>query len=180
MKKIILSFGLISGLIVSTFMAVSMYLVSKNPQGKMGSGSMIIGYLSMLIAFALIYVAVKTYRDKHNEGMISFGKAFKMGFFIALIASTMYVIMWSLMYQFVMPDFMEVYSREMLNSAKGKSTAAEMAKMTEDMERNKELYKNPLFFTLFTYAEILPVGIIVSLITALILKRKNNTKVVVA
>ncbi|MEJ8817470.1 DUF4199 domain-containing protein [Lacibacter sp. H407] len=177
MKKNVLVFGLISGLVVSTLMAISMVTMYNNPDAGHGGGSMIIGYLSMLVAFSLIFVAVKNYRDKQNGGVISFGKAFKMGLLIALIGSTMYVIMWALLYNFYMPDFMDRYCAQMIENAKPTSSPAKIQELTEQMNTQKEMYKNPLFFVLFTYFEIFPVGLIVSLITALILKKKNATKV---
>ncbi|QNA44780.1 DUF4199 domain-containing protein [Lacibacter sediminis] len=173
MKKNVLVFGLISGLIVSTLMAISMVTMYNNPDAGHGGGSMIIGYLSMLVAFSLIFVAVKNYRDKQNAGVISFGKAFKIGLLIALIGSTMYVIMWALLYNFYMPDFMDRYCAQMIENAKPTSSPAKIQELTEQMNTQKEMYKNPLFFVLFTYFEILPVGLLVSLITALILKRKT-------
>ena len=140
----------------------------------MGTGSMVIGYLSMLVAFSLIYVAVKNYRDKQNSGLISFGQAFKMGLYISLIASTIYVITWAFVYHFYMPDFMEKYGAQMIETAKATATAAEVQKKIAEMDKFKELYKSPFFFTLMTYAEILPVGLLVSLITGFILKKKAS------
>lgn len=180
MKRIVLTFGLIAGAIVSGFMATSMIIMHNNPEWKAGNLSMIIGYLTMIMSFALIYVAVKTYRDKHLGGSISFGKAFKLGLGVALIASTMYVIMWALLYNFVMPDFMERYTQQMLESAKADSTPAQLQAKAAEMEQYKAWYKNPVFFVLLTYMEILPVGLVVSLITALILKRKRAADVVMA
>lgn len=177
MKKNVLVFGLISGLVVSTLMAISMVTMYNNPDAGHGGGSMIIGYLSMLVAFSLIFVAVKNYRDKQNGGVISFGKAFKIGLLIALIGSTMYVIMWALLYNFYMPDFMDRYCAQIIENAKPTSSPAKIQELTEQMNTQKEMYKNPLFFVLFTYFEIFPVGLIVSLITALILKKKNATNV---
>lgn len=173
MKKNVLVFGLISGLIVSTLMAISMVTMYNNPDAGHGGGSMVIGYLSMLVAFSLIFVAVKNYRDKQNGGVISFGKAFKIGLLIALIGSTMYVIMWALLYNFYMPDFMDRYCAQMIENAKTTSSPAKIQELTEQMNTQKEMYKNPLFFVLFTYFEILPVGLIVAVVTALILKRKQ-------
>lgn len=173
MKKNVLVFGLISGAVVSIIMSISMITMSKNPDANHGASSMIIGYLSMLVAFSLIFVAVKTYRDKQNGGVISFGKAFKMGLLIALIGSTMYVITWAFVYNYYMPDFMEKYCAQMIENAKATSTPAELQKLTDQLNTQKEMYKNPLFFVLFTYMEILPVGLIVSLISALILKRNK-------
>ncbi len=172
MKKNILVFGFISGLVASTVMAISMIYMSKHPEMEAGTGSMVVGYLSMLIAFSLIFVAVKNFRDKQNAGVISFGKAFLIGLFISLIASTMYVITWAFVHHFFMPDFMEKYAAAMIESAKLKATPAELQKTIEQMNSYKEMYKNPFFFAMFSYLEILPVGLIVSLITAFVLKRK--------
>ncbi len=173
MKKNVLVFGLISGAVVSLTMAISMISLSKNHKCELGNGTMVIGYLSMLVAFSLIYVAVKNYRDKQNGGLISFGKAFTMGLFIALIASTMYVIVWAFVYHYFMPDFMDRYAAQMIESAKATANAAELQVKIAEMDKYKEMYKNPLFFALMTYAEILPVGLLVSLITGFILKRKE-------
>ncbi len=172
MKKSVLVFGLISGLIVSALMAISMIYMYNNPNANHGAGSMVVGYLSMLVAFSLIFVAVKNYRDKQNGGVISFGKALKIGCLIALIGSTMYVIMWAFLYNFYMPDFMEKYCAQMIENAKATSTPAKLQQLTEQLNTQKEMYKNPLFFVLFTYFEILPVGLIVSLICASLLRRK--------
>jgi hypothetical protein len=173
MKKNVLVFGIISGLLISIFMSGSMIYASKNPDAEHGTNSMLIGYLSMLIAFSLIFVAVKNYRDKQNDGVISFGTAFKMGLLIALIGSTMYVITWAFVYHYYLPDFMEKYVAQMIENARATSTPQELQQFTVKMNEQKEMYKNPIWFSLFTYMEILPVGLIVSIITALILKRKT-------
>ncbi len=175
MKKNVLVFGLISGLVVSTIMAISMTYMSRHPELCGGVSSMVVGYLSMLLAFSLIFVAVKNFRDQQNGGAISFGKAFTIGVLISLIASTMYVITWALVYHFVMPDFMDRYVEQIIEHAKASSSPAELQKLTEQMNTQRENYKNPVFFSLMTYMEILPVGIIVSLIVAIILKRKAAT-----
>lgn len=171
MKKNILFYGIISGVLVSAWMAISMIMMHNNPNAEMGTGSMIIGFLSMIVAFSFIYVAVKKSRDGELGGSISFGKAFRMGLFIAFIASTCYVITWALLYNFVMPDFMEVYSKQMIKAAEKSADPEKFQAKIAEMEKYKEMYKNPALFTVFTYIEILPVGIIVALITALILKK---------
>lgn len=174
MKKLVLVFGLLSGLIVTALMAINVIACYNGQMMQVGTGSMIIGFLSMIIAFSLIFVAIKNYRDKQNGGYISFGKAFKIGLFIALIASTMYVVVWAIMYHFFIPDFMEIYSSQMLEQAAANSTPVELEAKKAEMAKYGELYKNPIFFTLITYTEILPVGIVVALISALILKRKRK------
>lgn len=169
MKKVVLVHGIIAGLIVAGMMAFSTgYFCAKGDF----EGGMIYGYSAMIIAFSMIFIGVKSFRDKQNGGTIRFGKAFRIGLFITLIASTIYVIAWLITYYFFIPDFMDKYAASMLAEAKASGiSAAELAEKTADMEQMKEWYKNPLFVILMTYVEILPVGVIISLIGALILKR---------
>ncbi|WP_118975038.1 DUF4199 domain-containing protein [Taibaiella koreensis] len=171
MKKTVWISGSIAGLIVAAIMAISMMVYHNNPDME---GSMLLGYAGMLLAFSLIFVGVKQLRDKHYGGLISFGKAFKAGLFIALIASTIYVLAWLIIYYGFMPDYMDRYCDHMIRKAQQNGNAAELKKQMDEMAFYKEYYKNPLFVILFTYAEILPVGIVVSLICALLLKRKSR------
>lgn len=173
MKKNILIYGLIAGALVSTFMLLSMNYLS-HCEGNVDYGtSMLIGYASMLIAFSLVFVGIRNYRDKYNGGVISFGKAFKIGGLIVLIASTMYVVAWLIDYTFFIPDFAERYSARMLTELKASGAApAEIAKQTKEMANFATMYKNPFFNAMMTYVEILPVGLIVTLISSGILKRK--------
>jgi hypothetical protein len=169
MKKIVLVYGIIAGLIVAGMMAFSTgYYCTKGDF----EGGMIYGYSAMIIAFSMIFVGIKSFRDKQNGGIINFGKAFKIGLFISLIASTIYVIGWLINYYCFIPDFMDKYAVAMINKAKASGiSAAELAKKTADMAQMKQWYKNPLFVILMTYIEILPVALVVTLISALILKR---------
>jgi hypothetical protein len=172
MKKNVIVFGSIAGFIVSAFMAVSMFLFSKNSNFE---GGMVLGYTSMLIAFTFIFVGIKNYRDKYNNGLITFGKGFKIGLFIALIASTFYVITWVIEFNFFIPDFMEVYAEQTIKQVRESGASQlEIDKQLVEMAEYKELYKNPLFLVFITYMEILPLGIVVSIISAFILKRKEN------
>lgn len=101
MKKNVLVFGSIAGLVASAIMACSMaacYVLTNY------HGNMWLGYGSMILAFSMIFVAVKNYRDKYNDGVISFGKAFQIGLYIALIASTIYVLTWLIEYYAFFPD----------------------------------------------------------------------------
>lgn len=173
MKKNVIVFGLIAGLIVSTLMIFSMVRHSRNESLE---HSMLIGYASMVLAFSFIFVGIKNYRDKYNDGLITFGKAFKVGLYISLIASTIYVIVWLIDFYVFIPDFMDKYVAQALREAKSNgASATELATMTNEMAFNQKLYKYPIMVILYTYMEILPVGILVSLIAALILKRKPGT-----
>ncbi len=173
MKRPVLIYGLISGAVISAFMSISMIVMSKDPNMEHGTSSMVIGYLAMLISFTFIFVAIKSYRDKQNNGIISFGKGFKIGLLVALLASTIYVITWAIVYTNFLPNFMEQYTAEMIRQAKTSMSGAALEEEIATLNKWKDMYATPWGFALFTYAEILPVGILVSLIAALVLKRRT-------
>lgn len=172
MKRIILVYGIISGLVVATLMVISTYHCSSTQDYE---GGMIWGYASMLLAFSMVFVGIKTYRDKYNGGVIKFGKAFKVGALIVLISSTFYVVTWLIENYFFLPDFATMYTNSMIAKiqASGESQAV-IAEKVADLRKWGELYKNPFINAMMTYMEILPVGLIVTLISALILKRKTQ------
>ena len=174
MKKNIIIYGVIAGIVVSILMLLSVNNLSHREGGIDYNTSLLIGYASMLIAFSLVFVGIRNYRDKYNGGVISFGKAFKIGLFIVLIASTIYVVAWLIDYFFFIPDFMDKYSAHVLAELKTSGASQiEIDKQTKEMADFAVKYKNPFFNAMMTYAEILPVGLVVTLISSLVLKRKS-------
>ena len=173
MKRNILVFGTISGLIISTFMATSMAIMGCSSSSGNMTISMIIGFSAMAAAFSFIFVGIKNYRDKQNAGVVTFGKAFLLGVMISFIASTMYVIVWGVEYHFFFPDFMDKYSAMQVKQVQESGISGiELEENLKSIESARVNYGNPIFFALYTYLEIFPVGIIISLISSLILKRK--------
>jgi amino acid transporter len=173
-KKNIIICGLIAGIIVSVLMLSTVNYLSHCEGNVDYDTSMLIGYASMLLAFSLVFVGIRNYRDKYNEGVISFGKAFKTGSMIVLIASTIYVAAWLIDYFFFIPDFAEKYSANMLDKLKaGGASQAEIDKQAKEMAGFVRMFKNPFYNAMMTYMEILPAGLIVTLISSLILKRKT-------
>ncbi|HKZ36681.1 MAG TPA: DUF4199 domain-containing protein, partial [Chryseolinea sp.] len=106
MKKNVWVFGIITGLIISSFMLYAAMECYTNPDMETND---VVGYAGMIAVFSLIFVGVKNYRDKYNGGVITFGKAFKTGLYITLIASSMYVLVWLIDYYVFIPDFLDKY-----------------------------------------------------------------------
>lgn len=178
MKKNVLVYGTISGVLITTFM---MFSISHCYNTGDYEGNMVLGFAAMFLAFSLIFVGVKNYRDKFNGGIITFLEALKMGLFMALITSTIYVVVWMIAYYNFYPDFMEKFSAHSLEQLQAKgATAQEIADARKEMDGWKSMYQTPFGLAAATYMEILPVGIVVILITALILKRKTPKSGVVA
>ena len=164
MNNIIVKNGLFGSIIVSALLVfVTMYMKA-NPEKEV---SMMIGFAVMILAFFFVALGIKQQRDANN-GLISFRNAFLTGFWITLIISTIYVLVWLIILYNFFPNFAEHYT----DMAIQKASPEEVAKVTEEMNSFKEMYKNPIMVILFTYMEILPLGIVFSLVSALILKKK--------
>src|SRR5688572_22539749 len=115
MKKNVLVFGLISGVIITGMM---LYMVAQIYNNAKVKSNDILGYAAMIVAFSFIFVGIKNFRERYNNGIISFGKAFKIGLFITLVASTIYVVVWLIDYYLFVPDFMDKYTVCVLRDAK--------------------------------------------------------------
>jgi Protein of unknown function (DUF4199) len=173
MRKNIIIYGLIAGIVVSILMVFNINYIGHAGNVDYNT-SLFLGYASMLIAFSLVYVGIRNYRDKYNGGVISFGKAFKIGGMIVLIASTIYVIAWLIDYKFFVPDYMEKYSAQKLAGLKASGASqVKIDKETKELADLVRMLKDPLFNAMMAYAEILPVGLVVTFISSLILKRKT-------
>lgn len=172
MKKTILLCGLIAGLISSSVFIGMMILGKTDFDFENG---MLIGYTLMIVAFSMIFVATHITREKYNGGTITFGKAFRIGLYITLIASTVYVATWMIDFYYFIPDFTEKYTAHLLKKMEASGAgAAEIARQKEEMASFGVMYRNPFFNALMTYSEIVPPGLILSVVSALILKRKKK------
>lgn len=171
MKKTVLTFGLISGVIMAALMFGTIPFMH-----KIGfSRGMVIGYTTMVLAFLLVFFGIRSYRENVGDGRISFGRALGVGLLIMLITCACYVISWEIIYFNFMPDFAEKYAAFIIEDerAHGASQAELTAKM-EEMKKFREMYSNIFINIAFTLLEPLPVGIIMALISALILRRSGK------
>src|SRR5271170_7271178 len=169
MKKTVLTFGLISGLIISVLMDGSVLLA-----GKIGSGhSLVLGYVNMVASFLLIYFGIRSYRDNTLDGQISFGRAFACGILIALITTICYVATWEIIYFNFMPHFMDSYFAAQIHKVQASGLdPATIATRVAAIQHSQQLYQNPLVNMAYTFMEPLPVGLVITLISAAILRRK--------
>lgn len=167
MKKIVLTFGLISGGILAAIMAITI------PFCLNGTMNEAFGYTTMLLALLAVFFGIRSYRENVAGGTITFGKAFTVGIFITLIACAFYVISWEIIYYGFIPDFTQKYAAHMIEKARASGASAAVIEKTRmEMARFQELYKNPLFNVGMTFMEIFPVGLVVTLVSAAILRRK--------
>jgi len=175
MQKTVLTFGLISGLIIGALMSVITVFAEQIGFGK----GEYLGYSTMILAFTLVFVGIRSYRENVLDGYISFGKAFTVGILIVVISSACYVLAWEIIYfgGFV-PDFVEKYTAYALeNMRKTGATPEQLAAEAQKYKDMKAILDNPVLGALVTFlVEPLPVGLVVTLISAAILRKKRKTE----
>ena len=172
MKKIVWTFGLICGAILGGMTAVMVPLCMNGTTTF--DHAEIFGYTIQVLAFLLVFFAVRSYRENVGGGVVTFGKALQVGLLVLLVASSVYVISWEIVYYNFIPDFGDKYAAHMLEKMKVKGESAQAIEAaTKEMLRFKEMYRNPLVNAGITFLEVLPVGLLVSLLSAAVLRRKT-------
>jgi hypothetical protein len=175
LKKTILTFGLISGALISLMMALTVPF-----QDKIGH-SYVVGYTTIVLSLLLSYFGIRSYRDNIQNGHITFGKAFRVGLSITVISCLCYVVTWQIIYYNFIPDFMDKYGAQVLQKMQASgATAAAIQQKSEEINKLKIMYKNPLFNAAMTFIEPFPVGLVITVLSAAILRKKAPSPAAVA
>jgi len=171
MKKTVLTFGLIGGVVIAVLTLGTLPFAKKIGFDK----SMFVGYTVMVLSFMMVFFGIRSYRDNIGGGTISFGRAFAIGALIVLITSICYVVNWEIMYFKFMPNFVNDYSNYMIEKmrAAGATQPAIDAKLQE-MKQLKQMLDNPFLNAAMSFIEPLPVGLIITLISSLILRKRGK------
>ena len=170
MKKTVLTFGVISGLISAVTMLATVPFMHKISSDK----GLILGYTTIVLAGLLVFFGIRSYRDNVSGGKLTFARAFAVGIMISLLSNCFYVATWEVVYFKFMPDFAEKYAVQMVEHAKSTGASQqkidETARQAEDFARN---YHNPLYNISMTFLEPFPVFLVITLLSATILRRKT-------
>jgi len=172
MKKTVWTFGLISGAIMAVLMCATMPFVN-----ALGDHSLLVGYAGIVAGFLAVYFGVRSYRDNVRGGSIGFGRALGVGLLIALIGSLCYVATWEVLYFRFMPDFYSRYAQSAVEQARtsGKSDA-EIVKTRAAMDQMVKSAENPAWVAAMTFVEPFPVGFVIALVSAGVLRRKRGAR----
>ena len=168
MKKTVLTFGLIGGAILAAMMYATLPFLDKIGFDK----GEIIGYTTMILAFMLVFFGIRSYRENVSDGHITFSRAFAVGILITMVACVCYVVAWEILYFKFMPDFADKYTSYMIEKARAAGASQQVidAKLQE-MQSFKAMYDNPFINAAITFAEPFPIGLIVTLISAVFLRK---------
>jgi hypothetical protein len=169
MKKTVLTFGLISGAISAGMMLVTLPFVDKIGFDK----GEILGYTLIVLSALMVFFGIRSYRENAGGGRLTFGRGLAVGLLITLISSACYVATWEVIYYKFMPDFADKYAAHMVEHAKA-SGASQQKVDEKQREANqlKQMYANPAMNVALTFAEVFPIGLMIALISAGILRKK--------
>jgi len=171
MKRIILTHGAIAGAIIIGSMLMTFGLGDRE---EFSPPPAWIGYLVMIVALSLIFVGIKRYRDRELGGVIRFKTAFLLGLGISLVASVVYVTVWEVYLAVTDSNFIEVYTRWVIADKQAEGVAGEeLEALVARMEGLKAMYAKPISRMLITFLEIFPMGLIMTLISALLLRNSR-------
>ena len=170
MLKLALVYGVLAGGVVIGITTLGFALSG----GEIAENAQIVGYLIMFVALSVIFLAIKQYRDGHHGGVIRFWPALAMGLAVSAVAGVVYVTVWEI-YMF-MSDyaFYDAYAASLIEAERARGTSeTEIADLSDQIETTLSQLSNPLFRLPITFLEIFPLGALISLISAAILRNPN-------
>ena len=143
MKRIVITYGVISGLITGGFMLATMPLYDKVIL-NFDNGA-IVGYTGMVISLFLVFFGIKSFRDNQAGGNVTFGKAVLIGLLITMIASVFYALAWEVSYANMGDRFVQQWTDHALEKLQaGGATEVDMQAARADWKSFGEMYKNLL------------------------------------
>jgi len=170
MKKVVLVYGLLSGAVAAALMLITLQFVDR----LRGPKGVVVGFTGIILSGLLIFFGIRSYRENVAGGTITFGKGFQVGILIALISSACYVATWQLVYFKLAPDMCDRMFAAQIGDLKasGASQAA-IDEKTRQIEVAKKLYANPVTNAAITFIEPFPVGLLITLISAALLRKRG-------
>jgi hypothetical protein len=169
MKKTVLTFGLLSGALSALMMFATLPFIDQIGFDK----GAYVGYTAIVISFLFVYFGVRSYRDNAQSGRLTFGRGFAVGILITLISCVCYVIAWEVVYFNFMPDFADKYAAHAIDHLRSTGAAqSAIDAMTTQMADFKRMYANPAMNAAMTFTEPFPIGLLVTLISAAVLRKK--------
>lgn len=168
MKKTAIRFGLYGAAAICILFLISWFLLNDLPLATQE----VLGYVAMILSLSFVYFGIRNYRDKENEGKVSFKQALIIGILISLITALAFGILDVIYTEVLNPDFMANYYENVVENLRASTPADELEAKLAELESQKELFSNPLVSFSIMAMNVFVIGFIISLLSALILQRK--------
>lgn len=170
MKNTVVRFGLFAATSICVLFLLSWFL------GKSLSSETqeIVGYASIMVSLLFVFLGIKHFRDKENQGLISFKNGFIVGIFISLFAALAFGLLDLIYVHYLNPDFVDTYYAEAFDKANSTLTGSELSTKLKALTADKESFKNPMISFFFMFILVFMMGAVTTIISALILQRKQK------
>ncbi|MDY7394504.1 DUF4199 domain-containing protein [Aureibaculum sp. 2210JD6-5] len=168
MKNTILRYGLWSIFSILILFTISSIVL----KGLSYSAQEVFGYASIIVSLLFVYFGIKHFRDRENNGILTFGKGLLIGILITLFAAFAFGLYNVIYVEYINPNFMADYYNKLVEEANNTLSGAELQAKLKEMEEQKNLFANPFMNFLLMAATVFMLGFIISIISSLILKRK--------
>lgn len=170
MKKTILKYGGYGALTICVLFLISWFALADLDMGIQE----VIGYASMVVALSLVYFGIRHFRDQYNNGALTLGQGIRIGLGISLITALAFGLLDVIYVVWLNPDFMETYYQNVLSELQATLPESEFLQRKEELEAQKALFASPLMNFILMAVTVLMIGVVITLLSALILRRKTS------
>jgi hypothetical protein len=170
MKKTVLRYGLLSSLVIVILFLLSFMIFHDTNF----AAQEVFGWASMVISLLFVFFGIKHYRDKENGGILSFGQGMKIGVLIVLIPALVFGVFDILYVTVINPGFMETYYQHSLTQLQQSLPAADFEKEKVKLQAQMDMFSNPVVNGLVMALTVFMIGLIVTVISSLILRRSGR------
>lgn len=170
MKQTVFRFGIFATLMIVGLSMVNLFIVDKLAGYNIQE---IAGYLTMLLAMIFVFAGIRHYRDRHNNGTLSFGEGMKVGILIVLIPAVFFGLFDLLYTEVINPNWKQEYYTDYMNRLRETVAPEKLPRALEKAQKEMELFSNPVMQFLLMSATVFIIGLIVTVISSLTLRRKK-------
>lgn len=171
MKTIFKRFGIYAALFELAFFVISWTLISITNAGF--DTQEIIGYTGIFLCLSFIYFGIRYYRDQVNGGGITFTEGLKLGLLIMLVPAVCFALTDTLYIILIDPHYYEKYAGHMINEIRKTTPAAQLPAKLKEMKAEMDFYSSPFMNFIIMFLTVAAIGILVTLVSALMLKRRR-------
>lgn len=174
MKQVVFRYGIYATLAIVALSAIHFFVLMPNTSFQ---NSEIAGYLTMILSMIFVFMGIRYYRDHVNNGSLSFGEGLKTGVLIVLIPSVAFGLFDILYTEVINPSWLDDYYAHYIERIKASTPADQVAGKLENIQKQKEIFSNPVLQFLIMAATVFIIGFIATIISSLTLMKKKKTSI---
>lgn len=160
MLKQVANYGLVTGLILVAYSLLT-YIIGQ-------SLNKTLGYLSLVILAICLYLFSKQYRDKVNEGVLTYGQGFTVGLLTGVFAGVLTAFFSVILLTYIDPGLVDKQLELMEQQFLAKGMSEDQVEAAINMSKK---WMTPIFLFIGGILSMAFWSALISLITAAVLKK---------